>query len=51
MKAHCEKRAEVRTFELGVEVLVLLSVQGKNLAAKFTDLYVVKKMENLYCTD
>ena len=43
MKAYYDRKAKVRTFEPGEEVLVLLPLQGKPLAAKFSGPYVVKK--------
>lgn len=44
MKVHCDKKAKVRTFKPVEEVLALLPLQEKPLAAKFSFPYLVKKM-------
>ena len=47
MKAYYDRKAKVRTFEPGEEVLALLPPQGKPLVAKFRCPYVVKKVGDL----
>ena len=47
MKAYYDKKAKIRTFEPGKEVLALLLLQEKPLAAKFSGPYVVKKKKKM----
>lgn len=46
-KVYDYRKARVTTFEPGKEVLALLPLQGKPLAAKFTGSSVVKKVGDL----
>ena len=43
MKEHYDKKVKEREFEVGDEVLALLPLQGRPLAAKFSGPYKVAK--------
>ena len=47
MKAYYDRKAKIRIFESGKEMLALLPLQRKPLAAKFSGPYVVKKVGDL----
>lgn len=49
MKAHYDRKAKMSTFETGQEVLALLPLQGKPLAAKSSGPCVVKMVEETDC--